>query len=413
MPLLSRLSSLSPKRFNPNSSFRRFDTDSDRYYPHPHHAHSSSTAGQGPISILMSKLGMLHASENKWVQFTLAWLPVALALANWIIQLLVSIGLPTILSIDFLRFDLSFAQFSIFGIWTICTGTPEETLVDGTVINPASFSCPSSSLGWKDTTYSTIVEVFFGTEGGGLPKALVVHPLSCAFSFFALISLLVGVKKPNLSAPLLVCITFLLTLVAFIIDLAIFVPAHRRLSDPSAINTLGQAVIDVRYGAAFWLTLVTLVLSALMLLLVLSAHKSRRRQRNISAGGWSYEMDKPLTSSDREAGASAGLGLGFSGSSATAAARAERGDAAGGSSSLHSLSRNPSRTTASTPTAFGKSSSAHGGGRHSRNASSNLNLEHAAAASEDLEGALDQEVDYGSRGRRKALEKLEDKDKDE
>lgn len=59
---------------------------------------------------MMSRLGKLHASEKKWVQFSLAWLPVALALANWIIQLLVSIGLPSILSIDFLRFDLSFNQ---------------------------------------------------------------------------------------------------------------------------------------------------------------------------------------------------------------------------------------------------------------------------------------------------------------
>lgn len=241
------------------------------------------------------------------------------------------------------------------------------------------------------------------------PWQLIVHPIACAFSFFALLSLLVGVKRPNVSAPLLVCIAFLLTLVSFIIDLALFVPAHRRLSDPSAIDTLGQPVIDVRYGAAFWLTLVALILTALLTLLVLSAHKSRRRQRNqngISAAGWSYEMDKPLTSSDREATASAPLGLGVAGAGNGAQTR---GDPAT-TSSLHSLSRHPSRTTSSTPTAFAKASSSSQGGKHSRNASSNLNLDHATS---DVEGALDHEVDYGSRGRRKALEKLEDKDKDE
>lgn len=68
--------------------------------------------------------------------------------------------------------SISITQFNIFGIWSICTGTPVETLFDGTIINPASFTCPPSSLGWSDTTYSTIVQTFFGSDGSGLPRAV-------------------------------------------------------------------------------------------------------------------------------------------------------------------------------------------------------------------------------------------------
>ena len=123
---------------------------------------------------------------------------------------------------------------------------------------------------------------------------LVLHPVAAALTFLTLPALLWALRRPRRLAPLVSLFSTFITLIAYIIDLALFVPAHMRLNGSNAQETLGQAVMDVRYGAAFWLALVATVCSVLASLGVCAAHRVRRRE-----GDWTYESQQIITSSDR------------------------------------------------------------------------------------------------------------------
>ena len=90
-------------------------------------------------------------------------------LGSFVIQLIVSIGVPYIM-FDFYRFDLSNYSFVILGMWAACTGQQAITFPTRPDLNqPERFTCPPASWGWKTLRFSGITDNFFHHT---LPKAV-------------------------------------------------------------------------------------------------------------------------------------------------------------------------------------------------------------------------------------------------
>lgn len=198
--------------------------------------------------------------------------------------------LPTVADVVFCysyRFDLSDYTFIELGMWAACLGRKGFGIPTLPGYQEAEeFNCPPARWGWDGTMYSAITKEFFHHN---LPKAvreaqheklgpatskltfsffihvlsqLIFHPISCCFTFFALVTALVTLKRKrhHWTLPFFSFFSCFFALVSFVIDLATFVPARSKLQGPDAFNILGKLVISTEYGPAFWLSLATFCL---------------------------------------------------------------------------------------------------------------------------------------------------------
>lgn len=206
-----------------------------------------------------------------------------LLVGSFIVQLLTSIGVPYIKAFDFFRFDLSTFQFVELGMWAACTGTEPIIFPSAPQFNePGHFNCPEATWGWKDLQYESIYKNFFDHN---LPKALIFHPISCCFTFFALVCALVTMKrqKSHWLLPIFSLLSCIFALISFFIDVAVFVPARHKLTTPEATDQLGAVVLSTELGPAFWLSLACFCLDIIGNLTILFGYGIWRYQRKSQA----------------------------------------------------------------------------------------------------------------------------------
>ncbi|PWN37107.1 uncharacterized protein FA14DRAFT_159302 [Meira miltonrushii] len=213
---------------------------------------------------------------------------------SFIIQLLTSIGVPYIKAFDFYRFDLSNYTFVELGMWAACNGREAFLIPTRPDLNQGEeFNCPPAAWGWQTLRYSGITRAFFDNN---LPKALIMHPIACCFTFFAMVTALVTMKrqKQHFLLPIFSFFSCLFALVSFVIDLATFVPARHKLLSPDAYNILGALVISTNYGPAFWLSLTCFVLDIFGNSIIIAGYGIWRMQRNRSRCNSQYEKDADI-----------------------------------------------------------------------------------------------------------------------
>lgn len=219
---------------------------------------------------------------------------------SFIIQLLTSIGVPYIKAFDFYRFDLSNYTFIELGMWAACNGREAFLIPSRPDLNQAEqFNCPPAAWGWQSLRYSGITKEFFHHN---LPKALIMHPIACVFTFFAMITALITMKrqKQHFLLPIFSFFSCLFALVSFVIDLATFVPARGKLMSPNAYNTLGAYVLSTEYGPAFWLSLTCFVLDIVGNSIIIAGYGIWRMQNNRSHYNARNESDAVSSDPDLE-----------------------------------------------------------------------------------------------------------------
>jgi hypothetical protein len=198
---------------------------------------------------------------------------------SFLVQLLTSIGVPFIKAFDFFRFDMSNFTFIELGMWAACNGRKAyiiPTMPDQN--QPESFNCPPATWGWKTLQYSRITDTFFDHN---LPKALILHPISCIFTLMAMITALVTIKRQR-SHYLLPIFSFLSCIFAFcsfIVDVACFVPARSKLMGPKGYEVLGLLVTSTELGPAFWLSMTCFILDIMGNSIIIAGYGIWRYQR--------------------------------------------------------------------------------------------------------------------------------------
>lgn len=109
----------------------------------------------------------------------------------------------------------------------------------------------------------------------GLTKALVLNPIACGLNFIAFLLALGSGFVGSLLASLVAGVAFLVTLVALIIEFALFSIIKSNISD----NNAGS---DAEYGSAAWTTLVAAIFSLFATVILFftccSARLHNRRQ---------------------------------------------------------------------------------------------------------------------------------------
>ncbi|UZJ51061.1 hypothetical protein CBS101457_000381 [Exobasidium rhododendri] len=196
--------------------------------------------------------------------------------------------------LDFFRFDLSNFTFVELGMWAACNGRDALTFPTRPDLNqPEAFNCPPATWGWKNLRYSGITETFFDRN---LPKALIFHPISCGFTFCAMIAALVTIKrqKYSIALPIFSFLSCLFALISFFIDVATFVPARSKLMSQKGTEVLGSMVQSTSLGPAFWLSLACFCVDIIGNGIVIFGYTIWRYQRTSQAqrsGAYSADME--------------------------------------------------------------------------------------------------------------------------
>ncbi|KAF7297190.1 hypothetical protein MIND_00952100 [Mycena indigotica] len=192
-----------------------------------------------------------------------------------VLSLIVSISLPFLTEIDFVR--VHFGQGVVtsgqgmtqlrFGIWAPCYFT-----------NDGVKSCFSAHHGYSVSvanqakTASIIV-------GGSWTRGLAVHPVATAVTFIAFLMSFSTHHLVTLMASLVSFLAAALTLIAFAIDIALYAFVHHE------IKKLPDVSGKTKTSVAFWMTFVQLIL---LLLAGCTVCFGRRKDR--LSGASSYPM---------------------------------------------------------------------------------------------------------------------------
>lgn len=223
---------------------------------------------------------------------------------SFLVQLLTSIGVPFIKAFDFFRFDMSNFTFIELGMWAACNGRQAyiiPTMPDQS--QPESFNCPPATWGWKSLQYSKITDTFFDHN---LPKALIMHPISCIFTFMAMVTALVTMKRQrsHFLLPIFSFLSCIFAFCSFVIDVAVFVPARGKLLGPKGFEVLGMLVTSTELGPAFWLSMTCFILDIMGNSIIIAGYgiwryqKISRDQRRLSA---EYSRDIEMKAGARTA----------------------------------------------------------------------------------------------------------------
>ncbi|CAO1636903.1 unnamed protein product [Sympodiomycopsis kandeliae] len=198
---------------------------------------------------------------------------------SFLLQLLVTIGLPTIRSIYFLDFTLAdLGQEIKIGIWTICTTQPFDTLLYSSASDE---TCQPTTLGYDNSQYGPIADYLFIHS---LAKALVVQPISTAFAAIAILTSIFHICSNFIVWPFVGLLATILTLLSFLFEIILFSVARVRLNQNDAVNSLGQGVDDISFGPAFWIQLAAVIVILFAMFAQWTAYKRRKSRKTHTIG---------------------------------------------------------------------------------------------------------------------------------
>ncbi|KAF9078307.1 hypothetical protein BDP27DRAFT_1378802 [Rhodocollybia butyracea] len=201
----------------------------------------------------------------------------------FILSILVSISLPFLPALDIARSHLNggavingnVVNQVRFGVWAACSYETNGARV-----------CPDPSHGYSvpisDTNKDASVII-----SSAWTRGLAVHPVATAVTFIALLFSFSSHVTVTLIASILSFLAALLTLIAFVIDIALFAFLHHEVGNISSLQ--GRTIT----APGFWLTFVSLIL---LLLAACTVCFGRRKDR--MAGASSYPS-YPMTSTSK------------------------------------------------------------------------------------------------------------------
>ncbi|TDL27025.1 pali-domain-containing protein [Rickenella mellea] len=198
----------------------------------------------------------------------------------FVLSFLVSISLPYLTALDITRVHINAAASSSsanaisqlrFGIWSYCFDAAKG----------GDRTCSPKGHGYSVQVQSPNG----GTEtiGSSWTRGLAVHPVATAVTFVALLLSFSTHVTVTLVASLMSFLAALLTLIAFAIDIALYVYVKHQM------NKLNDHISTIT-GPGFWLTFVSFIL---LLLAGCTVCFGRRRDRMSNADTYPMASTKP------------------------------------------------------------------------------------------------------------------------
>jgi len=205
--------------------------------------------------------------------------------AALVLLILVSISLPFLTGLDFVRIHFSGNSLSTqdsdainqlrFGVWSFCVDSA----------NSATRTCSTKGHGYtvmlQAPNNGGIVNI-----GASWTRGLAIHPVAAAVTFLAFIFSFSQHVVLTLVASLLAFLAALITLIAFFVDVALLAFVRHEISDHLA----GVSAKTIT-GPGFWLTFVSFIL---LLLAGCTVCFGRRRARMSNASSY------PMTETNRK-----------------------------------------------------------------------------------------------------------------
>ncbi|CAO1630716.1 unnamed protein product [Parajaminaea phylloscopi] len=169
----------------------------------------------------------------------------------FILQVLVSVGLPNIRGLYFLTFSLEdLGQEVRIGLWTICT----RQFLSSFFVDDGE-TCQNASLGYEDSQYAPVARMLLMP---GLSKALVMQPIATGLSGLAVAATGLHLCSNAIVWPFLCALAAVGSILAFVFEIALFSVARSRLSRYA--SDFGSPITKSAFGAGIWLQLAALVI---------------------------------------------------------------------------------------------------------------------------------------------------------
>jgi len=185
---------------------------------------------------------------------------------SWLLSLLVSLSVPIIHSIflwdlklhasaDVLDFASADVAGDIkFGLWGYCVSQ-----IKGSVLgfsDSTDAECSRASVGLHvDPTLAKLLDIqdAENTINSTLTAVLVLHPVTCALTFLALLAAIHAAVRPSRRGSLLTMIVAglaaLIGTIVFFIDVAVVAMSEKDLKKAT------DDILDITWGNAVWLAL--------------------------------------------------------------------------------------------------------------------------------------------------------------
>ncbi|KAF8610207.1 hypothetical protein BDV93DRAFT_540074 [Ceratobasidium sp. AG-I] len=190
-----------------------------------------------------------------------------LALAGFILLLLVSLSIPIIKTISILNIaaniragvtNTGISGGLKFGLWGYCVSDIKASIVG--ISQTQAGHCSRSKLGYSvdNQLLNTLgLDNLDDIMARGLTFVLVLHPIACGLAFLALVFALMLLFRPaRLASAMALVFSVLAAIVAtvaFAIDIALTTVAKNKVSNATDGN------LKVTYGAVPWMTLGAMV----------------------------------------------------------------------------------------------------------------------------------------------------------
>jgi len=201
---------------------------------------------------------------------------IVLLFCAFILSLLVAISIPSLPTLDIVRChftgntvphvstDSESMKQIRFGIWAYCIYDAQT----------GDRTCIYRGHGYSTQLISASNSVIIGS---GATRGLAVHPFAAGTTFVALLLSLSSHITLVLFASLLSFIAAFLTLIAFVIDIVLYIIVHNK------VHHLPDVQVHTVPAPGFWITLVTL-----LLLLMAGCTGLLGRRRSRMAGATDY-----------------------------------------------------------------------------------------------------------------------------
>ncbi|KAN0140132.1 Actin cortical patch SUR7/pH-response regulator PalI [Lactarius tabidus] len=215
----------------------------------------------------------------------------------FVLSFLVSISLPSLPTVDIARshftsgavphvsIDTESIKQIRFGVWAYCIYDDQKG--DRTCIDPGSFLINRSFLvhepHFRSSGHGYTVHLLSAsnniTIGPGATRGLAVHPVAAGVTFIALLCSFSSHFTLVLIASLLSFLAAILTLIAFAIDISLYVIVRDR------VNNLDNVGVRSIAGPGLWMTL-----ASLLLLLLAGGAVCFGRRRSRMSGAIDYDQ---------------------------------------------------------------------------------------------------------------------------
>ncbi|KAF9478568.1 hypothetical protein BDN70DRAFT_933279 [Pholiota conissans] len=166
-----------------------------------------------------------------------------------VLSFFVSISLPFILGIDIARINVEVPGLDgkgdvRLGIWSYC-------IYDLT----GAHACAPKGLGYSFEKFNAFNVNESDVLSSAWTRGLILHPIATGFIFVAFVTSLLTSTLVNLVAFLATLFAAFVTLIAFVIDIALYVHIHTVVKDAHV-----DAVANTDTAPGFWLSFVSVVL---------------------------------------------------------------------------------------------------------------------------------------------------------